>query len=76
MNTLGSRLHVGHHWMHYACLLAVVAVVAAVAFAAPVLVISGAKDAATAITSVRGIGRSVSAAERTGASNGRLPSPS
>ena len=41
MNTLGSRLHIGHHWMHYACLLAVVAVVAAVAFAAPVLALLG-----------------------------------
>jgi len=41
MNILGNRLHVGHHWMQYVCLLAVVAVVAAIAFEAPVLALLG-----------------------------------
>ena len=41
MNGLGKRVHVGHHWMHYACLLAVVAVVVAVVFEAPVFALLG-----------------------------------
>ena len=41
MNALGKHSHLGHHWMHYACLIAIVAVVAAIAFDAPVLAFLG-----------------------------------
>jgi len=41
MNALGRQLHAGHHWMHYACLVAIVAVVAAVVLEAPVLGLLG-----------------------------------
>lgn len=41
MNALGRQLHAGHHWMHYACLLAIVAVIAAIVFDAPVLALMG-----------------------------------
>jgi hypothetical protein len=41
MQALGKHIHVGHHWMHYACGLAVVAVIAAVAFDAPVFALLG-----------------------------------
>ena len=41
MNALGKHSHVGHHWMRYACLIAVVAVVAAILLEAPVLALAG-----------------------------------
>lgn len=41
MNALGKHSHAGHHWMHYACLLAIVAVIAAIVLDAPVLALMG-----------------------------------
>jgi hypothetical protein len=41
MNALGKQSHLGHHWMHYACLIAMVVVVAALVFGAPALAFLG-----------------------------------